>query len=512
MVVENRPPDTDQRRPGIEIRGLHKTYGDTHALAGLDLVGHAGEVLGVAGPNGAGKSTLISILAGEITADQGEIRIDGELWSSQLAAQTIAVVHQEPQLFPNLTVGENLLVGREDTRVRRPYLSGTERNMLEELELDRFEHCRLDQCTLAVRQRAEIARALVRSSRCFLFDEPNSALTDEESAQLFDQMRRLAGGGHIVLLVSHRLAELVAVSDRIAVIRDGQCAEILNGEGLTQEAVASEMVVGRSERRVHPVAQSRRDTAESQRDHLLTVERWTHERNVFQNVDLGVEDGEILALIGVEGSGARELLRSIAGFEPAAGEIHMNGLRGERATRKVGYVAPDRRASLFTNLSIGQNMIARLGPPDIASATRLLQKSKSTGLAKKSVDRFGIRCRSIHQPITDLSGGNQQKVAIAAAIIQEPRVLALEEPTRGVDIGSKAEIYELLRRYAQEGNAVILYCTEVSEVFEAADRVHVVSEGQISAPLPVDGYADVETLARDVTRLERHGLTVSASA
>lgn len=510
--VETVQSDGDRQTLGIEIRGLRKTYGDTRALAGLDLAGKPGEVLGIAGPNGAGKSTLIGILAGEITPDEGEIRIDGEVWSPQLAAQTVAVVHQEPQVFPNLTIGENLLVGREGTHVQRPRLSADERKLLDDLELGRFVNHRLEQCTLAVRQRAEIARALIRNSRCFLFDEPNSALTDEESAELFEQMRRLSAAGHIVILVSHRLAELVALADRVAVLRDGLCAAILQGEALTQEAVASEMVVGRAKRTPDVEAQTQRASKETPSDHLLSVQGWTHGKSEFQDIDLYVDAGEIVALIGVEGSGARELLRSIAGFEPASGALEMNGLRGDRAIHKIGYVAPDRRETLFANLSVGQNIVARLGSPRIASMTGLLQKRKSAALAQRAVERFAIRCRSVDQPLTDLSGGNQQKVAIAAATVQEPRVLALEEPTRGVDIGSKGEIYELLRHYAGEGNAVLLYCTEVSEVFEAADRVHVVSEGRISPPLAVRGYTDVETLARDVTRLERQGLLVAASA
>jgi ABC-type sugar transport system ATPase subunit len=510
--VETTQPESDRQALGIEIRGLRKTYGDTRALDSLDLAGKPGEVLGIAGPNGAGKSTLIGILAGEITPDEGEIRIDGEVWSPQLAAQTVAVVHQEPQLFPNLTIGENLLVGREGTNVRRPSLSADERRMLADLEIDRFVNDRLERCTLAVRQRAEIARALIRNSRCFLFDEPNSALTDEESAELFNQMRRLSAVGHIVMLVSHRLAELVAISDRVAVLRDGRCAEILEGEALTQEAVASEMVVGRAERTPDETAQTPRASRETRTDHLLTLQGWTHAKNEFQDVDMHVEAGEIVALIGVEGSGARELLRSIAGFEPASGTIEMSGLRGDRAIRKVGYVAPDRRESLFANLSVGQNIVVRLGAPRMASVSGLLRKRKSVELAQRSVERFAIRCRSVDQPLTDLSGGNQQKVAIAATTIQEPQVLALEEPTRGVDIGSKSEIYELLRQYAGEGHAVVLYCTEVSEVFESADRAHVVSEGRISSPLEVRGYADMETLARDITRLERQGLLVAASA
>lgn len=496
---------------GIEIEGLKKFYGDTHALDGLDLVSNPGEVLGIAGPNGAGKSTLIKILAGETTPDAGEIRIDGEVWSPRLAAHKVAVVHQEPQLFPNLTVGQNLLVGREGTKVNRPHLTNDERRLLRDLEIEGFVNRPLETCTLAVQQRTEIARALVQDARCVLFDEPNSALTDEESAELFRHMRSLAEAGHVVILVSHRLAELVANSNRVAVIRDGRRAAVLEGEDLTQEAVAAELVVGRAERSTGNLEEV--VSAHNEGGACLQLRQWTHRGGEFAHIELAVNAGEVVALIGVEGSGARELLRSVAGFEPATGSISIGDLQGQHALQStVAYVAPDRRDSLFTNLTVGQNVFVRLGPPEIASPSGLFRKRRASTLALEAVKRFAIRCRSVFQPIRDLSGGNQQKVAIASAIVRQPRVLALEEPTRGVDIGSKGEIYQLLHQYAAEGKAVILFCTEVSEVFEAADRAYVVSDGRLSPSLTVAEYNDVEALARQITRLERHAHAQAAAS
>src|SRR3954447_4796165 len=234
-----RPPEQQSGDPGIVIRELRKRYGDTHALDGLDLVAHPGEVLGVAGPNGAGKSTLLRILAGEETADSGEVLLDGERFT---ATDTVAVVHQEPQLFPNLSVGDNLLVGREGSRFLRPRLNAGERGLMAELGIASSAHRPLDVCSLATQQRTEIARALARDAKIFLFDEPNSALTDEESNELFREMRALAERGRIVLLVSHRLADLAAQAERVAVIRDGRVAALLEGERLTQEGIAQELV------------------------------------------------------------------------------------------------------------------------------------------------------------------------------------------------------------------------------------------------------------------------------
>src|SRR3954447_9558022 len=254
---------------GIVIRELRKRYGDTRALDGLDLVAQRGEVLGIAGPTGAGKSTLLRILAGEEVADSGEILLNGEPFT---ATDAVAVVHQEPQLFPNLSVADNLLVGRERARFLRPRLRSDERALMDELAIGGSARRPLALCSLATQQRTEIARALARDARIFLFDEPNSALTDEESNELFTELRALAARGRIVLLVSHRLADLVAHAARVAIIRDGRAAAVLEGEALTQEAIAQELVIAEE------VAARVRQAAAAQAAHgeeLLRLGGWT---------------------------------------------------------------------------------------------------------------------------------------------------------------------------------------------------------------------------------------------
>jgi ABC-type sugar transport system ATPase subunit len=217
-----------------------------------------------------------------------------------------------------------------------------------------------------------------------------------------------------------------------------------------------------------------------------------------------VQAGEIVAFVGVEGSGARELVRSLAGFERAAGEIEIPGRAGVReVTAATSLVSPDRQASLFSNLTIAENMVSRLGP-EITRRGGALRPRRMTRIANELRDQFRVKAASVHLPIRSLSGGNQQKVAIAAAIVKRPEVLVLEEPTRGVDVGSKREIYRLMREYAGQGRAVVIFCTEVPEVFEAADIAYVVSDGTLSEPLVVGAFPDVESLARAITRLERH--------
>ncbi|MFN0153001.1 MAG: ATP-binding cassette domain-containing protein [Gaiella sp.] len=487
---------------GVAIRALRKYYGDTRALDGLDLEARPGEVLGIAGPNGAGKSTLIKILAGEERADDGEVSVDGTPWTPSLAASLVAVVHQEAQLFPNLTVAENLLVGREGTRFLRPRVRRAERELMATLGIAELAGRPLEAVALASQQRTEIARALAREARVFLFDEPNSALTDDESDELFREMAALAEAGRIVLFVTHRLVDLVAHSSRVVVIRDGRIAAEFGRETLTEEAIAQQLVLGGAEREAVAHAAAVR---QSKPGRHFAVTGWTHRKGSFSDIQLAVEQGEIVALMGVEGSGGRELLRSFAALERVTGELELAGRRGRRALiTDTAYVSASRQLSLYSNFTVGENLITRLGSPEIAGTAWVLRRQRMRQLARDSLQRFLVKARSISQSIRSLSGGNQQKVAIAQALAKRPLLLLLEEPTRGVDIQSKREIYRLLHEFATGGNAVIMYCTEVPEVFEAADRVHVVADGRLSAALPIEPYEHVEALATDIARLERH--------
>ncbi len=498
-VSDMSPDDPRRAASGVTIRGLYKRYGDTVALAGLDVDARPGEIFGIAGPNGAGKSTMVKILAGELAADEGEIAVDGHPWSASVGWQRVAVVHQEPQLFPNLTVAENIIVGRERSRWLRHGVNPFEQQLLADLAIDGLAHRPLETVALAVQQRTEIARALAQDARVFLFDEPNSALTDEESDDLFRRMHALAAAGRVVILVSHRLAELVTHCDRVAVVLDGRTTRVLEGPDLTQEGIARGLVVGQSAREA--VLDSRRIAG----DRLLQLQGWHHGRGEFGDVELELLAGTIVAIVGVEGSGARELVRSMAGFEPATGRADL-GRAGRQISDVTAFVPADRQASLFTNLTIGDNLVARLGRP-ITGPLGALRRGRMSSIARDAIRRFRVKTDTIARPIRSLSGGNQQKVAIAAAIILRPRILVLEEPTRGVDIGSKREIYRLVRAFASEGNAIVMYCTEVPEVFEAADIVHVLSDGRLSGPVSIAAHEDVESLAAEITRLERHSRT-----
>ncbi len=353
-----------------------------------------------------------------------------------------------------------------------------------------------------MQQRTEIARALAQDARVVLFDEPNSALTEEESDDLFRHMHALAAAGRTVVLVSHRLAELAEHADRVVVILDGRASAELSGEALTAEAIARTLVAGTAGRdpRFHAGHVGPLDGAVA-----LRAAGLAHRAGAFRDVDLEVEAGRIVAIAGVEGSGARELVRALAGFGRTTGTCSVLGADGRDVPPERGcaFVGADRASSLFTNLSVGRNMVIRLDQ-DIASRGGVLKPGRMDEIGRDLRERFGVKAASLDLPVRALSGGNQQKVAIAAAVASAPRVLVLEEPTRGVDVGSKAEIYEILRRYASEGNAVVVLCTEMLEVFEVAELLYVVSDGLLSAPLDVAAFGDVEALAEAATGLERH--------
>jgi ABC-type sugar transport system ATPase subunit len=331
-------------------------------------------------------------------------------------------------------------------------------------------------------------------------------LTHEESNKLFLEMRKIADAGRIVILVTHRLSDFVENCRRVAVVRDGTVRSILEGAALTEDGVAQQLVTGSVK---EETAGDRHLTGEG--DEIFRVRNWSHATE-FNNVEFALAKGEIVALMGVEGSGARELLRSFAGLERCTGDAVLDGKTGDFVLRvATAYVPATRQLSLYSNFSVGENLVARLGRPEIAGPLLELRKQRMKEIAESAVSRFLVKTRNLVQGIRALSGGNQQKVAIAQALVCEPHLILLEEPTRGVDVQSKREIYRLLHDFARVGNAAVIFCTEVLEVFEAADRVVVISDGRLSRSLRIRDYDQVEKLATDVSQLERHARQPAAA-
>jgi len=493
----------------VEVRGARKRFRNTRALDGVDLTLRSGEILGIAGPNGAGKSTLMRVLSGEESLDSGEILIDGEILLASRIGELVAVVHQEPQVWLNLTVAENLVVGNEDTRFGLPSISTEQLKILERIGIAHIAATSLAECSLAVRQRVEIARALVRDSRVLLFDEPNSALTDDESQALFQFMHELADTGHVVALVTHRLAELVEHCNRVVVIRDGRVATELTGHLLTETAIAEELVAGQ-----HHEAKSRESTFSSlsQQESVVATHDWCDTQGAFLNISFDVAPREIVAIVGVEGSGGREIVAALGGMRPSRGEIRVTEIssQGEHHT-KIAYLSADRKEMLFHNMTVADNLVSRLGSPVIANRFGWLRRRDIRVEASSLVNRYSVRTDGVEQMLTSLSGGNQQKVAIAAAMASNPSLLLVEEPTRGVDVGSKQDIYQMLREYADGGRAVIAFCTEAPEAFELADRVMVIQRGMCRDTLRPADFPDIQSFASALAKLELINIAVHSS-
>ncbi len=471
----------------VVLTGLVKRYGPTVALDGLDLYALGGEILGIAGPNGSGKSTMVGVLSGETPVDSGVIEVNGQAWTPTRNTK-VAVVHQEPQLFPNLSVAENLVAGREQFRVGRPSLTPDERVLVDDFGMLGVVDRPLGALPLSFRQRVEIMRGLLQDAAVVLFDEPNSALTFDESAELFENMHALAAAGKVVMLVSHRLSELAAHCARVVVICDGRARVELSGAELTPERIAQELVAG------IVVAERTSSKRDVNGDVALEIDTWTHRRGAFRDVSMQVAAGEVLAVMGVEGAGGRELVRSLAQLEHATGSLKCAG--------RVEYVTGDRAGSLFSNLSVEENLALRMGSA-YTGPMGWWRRGVSRSAAVEAKKRFGIKAADVDDSIGSLSGGNQQKVALAAALLTDPAVLVLEEPTRGVDVGAKADIYRQLHTHARSGRAVVLYCTEESEVFECADRVVLVSRGRVIDDALVADFSDVEELARHLSAATR---------
>jgi ABC-type sugar transport system ATPase subunit len=361
------------------------------------------------------------------------------------------------------------------------------------LDIARFADFELADLSLAVHQRVEIARAIMHRADVFLFDEPNSALTDEESKSLFALMERLAADGKIVVLVTHRLNDLVNACTTVLILRDGRIvAEVGGHEPLTEAAIAARLT---SSSRHDPRAERLHVKPPAPVEPLLRLVGCSDASGAFRDVTMEILPGCILALAGVEGSGARELTRAIGGYSATATAIE------GRSRRTVEYVAASRRHTIFPNLSVGENLVMRLGAKQLASPGPWLSGRRIAFTARACLARYAVKAGDILDPVTSLSGGNQQKVVLGAALEKYADILVVEEPTRGVDIASKRDIYALMRSFCEAGKAVVLFCTEVPEMFEVADKIAVMSRGALVREIAV---ADVPTVTDLVDLLARY--------
>ena len=484
----------------LVLEYVYKRYGNTVALNGLSLTAKSGEILGITGPNGSGKSTMIKILCQEEDGFEGNVYYNEQnLFTS---GAKVAVVHQETKLFPTITLAENLLIDKATESRRYPKAEQREADMMERLGILSYADEILENCPLFIQQLCEICRALLKDANIFLFDEPNSALTEQESEELFRLMHKLKDEGNTVILVTHRLQELVEHSDRVLIIKDGSVSHTFEGTAIIEEDIARGLVSDEFAEQ-QAISKGSKSNVSIGTDEKLRVSGLTH-TTLFKDIHFSVNEGNIVAFVGVEGSGAREMLQAIAGSIRVKGNIEVkNGKEWIRFNNKPSFLPASRASSMFYNLSIHDNLLMRLGYPKIMGKIGFLQKGKMSGEADRLISTYNVKTKDKNNLVSSLSGGNQQKVAVAAVFAGEPQIIVLEEPTRGVDVQSKNEIYDYIRSYVSEKRCVALvFCTEVFEAFELADKLIVAHNGKISDMINVADFESEADLAVEITHKE----------
>jgi ABC-type sugar transport system ATPase subunit len=490
----------------LTLADISKNFPGVRALSGVNLEVRPGEVHGLLGENGAGKSTLIKIIAGAYVSDEGEMSFAGApaKWPSPREAKRhgIRVVYQEFALFPQLSVAENIFVGHErrnrfglvdHARTRREA-----RELLQKLGVALDVNASVSSLSVADQQMVEIARAMVHNVKLLVLDEPTAVIAGREVALLFDLLRRLRESGVSVLFISHRLDEVFAICDRVTVLKDGRLVGTQDIADVTRERLIS-MMVGRDLGDLFPARPVAIPTGEP----VLRTEAVSVGDRV-RDISIELRRGEIVALAGMVGAGRSELALGLFGAVPLrSGAIHLAGQRftsmsPARAIQLgMGLVPEDRKSH---GLAMQLDIAANISGPALSEVALhgLVDRRLEAGIATREIERYRIACRGPATKVVTMSGGNQQKVIVArwARICQS--VLILDEPTRGIDVGAKVEIYRIMRELAASGIAILMISSELTEVIGMADRIIVMREGRVTGEL-AGGEATEESIMRLVT-------------
>ncbi len=472
----------------LKLEHIVKTFPGVRAVQDVSLEAYPGEILSLVGENGAGKSTLMNVVNGIFPADSGQIYLDGEpvsIDSPRRALELgITMIHQELALIPQMTVGQNIFLGREP-RLKisalidwKKLYSDAQREM-DSLGIQIPVRAQISDLSIAERQMVEIAKALSYNARLIALDEPTSAITDKEAAVLFKLMRSLRDQGVTLIYISHRMEEVFELSDRIAIMRDGQLVHVARKNEITPAEVVRQMV-GRELNDFFP-------KVDVQRGNLVLEARHLKSGIMLKDASLTLHAGEIVGLSGLVGAGRTNLARVLFGADRLdGGQIFLNGkevqLRSPQDAIRIGIglVTEDRKnEGLFLGQSVRSN--AAVGLLKSLSVLGFVQYRKVNEWAQQVVEFLKVRTPSLQQRVRNLSGGNQQKVIIARWLALNPKVLILDEPTRGVDVGAKAEIYALMGELASKGVAILMISSELPEILGVSDRILVMREGQVMA-------------------------------
>ena len=487
----------------IEMRGIDKAFGSNQVLkhAGFEL--RDGEIHALMGENGAGKSTLMKILTGVYTRDAGTVTVDGQevVYKNPQEAERAGIVfiYQELNVLFDLTVEENLFMGKEITKgfgvCDKKAMRAKAQEVMDKMGVHIPVNAVMSDLSVGQQQMVEICKALMVDAKVLIMDEPTAALTESETKVLFEVIESLKAKGVSIVYISHRMEEIFQLCDRITILRDGQYVGTRNICDITMDDVV-QMMIGREIGERYP-----------QRDaeiggEVLRVEGLTHEK-MFRDVSFSVRAGEVLGVSGLMGAGRTEIMQAIFGNLPTVGgkvfiegkEVHIHNPR-QAIAAGIGFITEDRKTEgLLLEKSIAENIeICNLNK---VSEKSVLSRKKSAELVKKGINEFRIKCFGPDHECYNLSGGNQQKVVLAKWIYTDPKILILDEPTRGVDIGAKKEIYSVINDLAARGVAVIMVSSELPEVLGMSDRIMVVHEGCVTGI--IDGkdadQAKVMTLA-----------------
>jgi len=498
---------TPQALPLLSARGITKRFGGVTALDGVDLQAEAGRVVGLLGANGSGKSTLSRIIAGELTPDAGTIELTGQVIAHasphEAALRGIVIAHQHPSLAPDLPLWENMFLGTERTRfggfIDRSRTRREAASVLGELGATLDIDAPAGTLTASGQQVAEIARALSRNPRLLILDEPTASLSPAEVARLFDVVRRLTSDGVGIIFISHRLAEVEQICDRIVVLRNGRGVGDWATSGRLDEARILELMTGDPEARLRP--HIRREPGET----VLAVSD-LRVGTALRGVNLELRSGEIVGLSGLQGQGQEELLETIAGFRrPAAGSIVRRGVRvSARRPRDmirhgICLVPNDRhRQGLFMDQSVGDNLTSvRVS---MQHRPWQLPVAELRRFVEQTIERLQVKTEGAGQNVARLSGGNQQKIVIGKWLGVHAEILLLSDPTKGVDIHARTEIYATLDELAGSGTAILVFASDVQELLLHCDRILVMYEGRIVEALAGEAMNEQRVMAASFGR------------
>ena len=498
--------------PLVSAKGISKSFAGVEVLRDVDLDLMPGEIHALLGENGAGKSTFAKILAGVHPPTRGTLALNGQPVevTSPIVAQKLGItlIHQEPISFPDLSVAENLVLGRHDggwlKRVPWAQMTRDARALMDLLGV-RIDVTRpMRGLSIADQQMVEIARALASDSRLIIMDEPTAPLTPKEVETLFGIARRLRDEGRTIIFISHRLEEVRTLCDRVTIFRDGN--KIATDDiGRLTDADIIRLMIGR------PLKEYMHKTRSEIGDVALKVEGLTLP-SIFEGISFEVRKGEIVGLGGLVGAGRTDVARAIFGVAPAeSGTISIDGTRvtisdpARAIALGLAFVPEDRAAAgIFRTLPVEENITAA-APRQIAPGG-FIRRAVEKALASESIRKLSIRLATPRQPIGELSGGNQQKAILARWLLTDPSVLILDEPTRGIDIGVKAEFYDMIGELAASGRAILLISSELPELIALCDRILVMSEGRLTAEIPRAEATQEKIMSAAVPRVVAQGV------